>query len=772
MASEDDDETKLAYYHGHLLDEDADKLLKDDGDYLLHCRFEKGQAKPRYCLVVRAKEENRRYMVKRSEKGFKITGHARVFTSILQMMDHFISKGIDDHTLDRPIGRSKFQLHHKDIRLVKKLGAGAYGTVYKGVLVQKTSKAPSKEGKSQGRLSRSPAHGSSDEKVRKTVAVKRIESEGTDEQALTDMMKEARVMQLYFHNNIVKFYGYIIDRKPYLLVMEYCDGGSVEDRLRDDGDSITIPTRIDWTHQGSIGLEYLHSKNCIHRDIATRNCLIHQNALKLADFGMCRHTAIYKVDLSKALNVRWLAPEVWKTGETKPCTDVYAFGVMIWELFEIPYNSPYASMKAGQVKQKVMQGYRMKPQDCMPKEMADVLALAWHHKPERRPTASELRLKLRPICKKYCPNIELDDESGGDEKPPPEKSSVGSQERRKEKDKGTATAMPAAAADKMEKSEEVSAVPAVDGLAPCTAVEASTPLTPVDAKEHFVPDDEDRLPLDEEVTVPAVDGIAPSTPVHTAVEFTSPPTPMDVKEDYVPGDHDNKLDEEVSAVPAADGLEHLGIDVTFVSADLLKCPAGYVQSTIGRLLRVELRPVSHANTEDAMHGPVTTLRLARVGWFSDDEVERMRVALVGDGRLILMKDGLFLINVLVGGRGGYEREETGSKTGRSVSTTGDEIEPLMGELPKTAATTTDGPCGYCHRMVGPFRPVYKRPCCSVCRRIKEHPEKQNDCIQTPACRYYREQRELPSGEGDYSMVPSGCGACIGLQLADARDKAN
>lgn len=59
-----------------------------------------------------------------------------------------------------------------------------------------------------------------------------------------------------------------------------------------------------------VTLGFRHSKDCIHRDIATRNCLLAGEVLKLADFGMCRPSSIYKVDLNKPQNVRWLAPEV------------------------------------------------------------------------------------------------------------------------------------------------------------------------------------------------------------------------------------------------------------------------------------------------------------------------------------------------------------------------------------------------------------------------------------------------------------------------------
>lgn len=113
--------------------------------------------------------------------------------------------------------------------------------------------------------------------------------------------------------------------------------------MRNRGREIPVLRRVDMSAQAGQGLKYLHQKQCIHRDIATRNCLLSGKVLKLCDFGMCRPTAIFKVDLSKPQNVRWLAPEVWRTGETKFCTDIYAFAVMLWELFEQPYNSPYST---------------------------------------------------------------------------------------------------------------------------------------------------------------------------------------------------------------------------------------------------------------------------------------------------------------------------------------------------------------------------------------------------------------------------------------------
>ncbi|VDN22477.1 unnamed protein product [Gongylonema pulchrum] len=253
------------------------------------------------------------------------------------------------------------------------IGCGAYGTVYKGLLLRNLI----------------------------PVAIKRLDCYDKTEQGLIDLMKEARVMQLYDHINVVKFFGFIVDRAPYLLVMEYCKDGSVEDKLRAGGKRLSVAARVDMATQISRGLEYLHFKMCIHRDIATRNCLLSGSIVKLADFGMCRATLVYKIDLTKPQNVRWLAPEVWRSGETRFCTDVYAFAITLWELFEIPYIHPYSNWKAYKVKEKVMAGYRLPSPGEMPDAVATLMRRCWDQDPKRRPTAKEVRDELEAINKKY-----------------------------------------------------------------------------------------------------------------------------------------------------------------------------------------------------------------------------------------------------------------------------------------------------------------------------------------------------------------------------------
>uniref|UniRef100_A0A158P5V1 Tyrosine-protein kinase n=1 Tax=Angiostrongylus cantonensis TaxID=6313 RepID=A0A158P5V1_ANGCA len=369
------DDSNLPYFHGALMDQDADTMLQNEGDFLIQTRHSSGAVRQRMVIAIRTKDSIKRIDIRRSENGVRLGG--KTFANLRKMVEYYSEKPIvlqggEELLLKKAVPKGKYQLVHSDVKLLKKIGSGAYGTVYRGLLLRDHNRM---------------------------IAVKRIDSEGTDDQALVEMMKEARVMQLNEHKHIVKFFGFIVDRMPYLLVMEYCDGGSVEDRLRAHPKKTTIPMRVDMSTQVSYGLEYLHSRDCIHRDIATRNCLIDKSIVKLADFGMCRATNVYKIDLSKPLNVRWLAPEVWRIGETRYNTDIYAYGVMLWEMFAIPYNSPYAEWKAYTVKQKVMAGYRMPPPRAMPEEIVTIMELAWNHDPEKRPDASSLRKLLEEVNK-------------------------------------------------------------------------------------------------------------------------------------------------------------------------------------------------------------------------------------------------------------------------------------------------------------------------------------------------------------------------------------
>ncbi|KAK6046882.1 hypothetical protein COOONC_15614, partial [Cooperia oncophora] len=121
----------------------------------------------------------------------------------------------------------------------------------------------------------------------------------------------------------------------------------------------------------SKGLEYLHYKNCIHRDVATRNCLVHDNDVKISDFGLSRELSNrekkYKLkDMNQRLPIRWLAPEVLATATYSTKSDVFSFGVMLWEIYT-GGALPYQNMTLPEVRARVLSGYRLSAPYKMPK---------------------------------------------------------------------------------------------------------------------------------------------------------------------------------------------------------------------------------------------------------------------------------------------------------------------------------------------------------------------------------------------------------------------
>uniref|UniRef100_A0A915EEC7 non-specific protein-tyrosine kinase n=1 Tax=Ditylenchus dipsaci TaxID=166011 RepID=A0A915EEC7_9BILA len=370
-----EDEQDIFYFHGNLPDSDVDKLLEKDGDFLIQSKHVIARTHTKLYLAIQWDSKVERREIDRLVDGFRLAKFNKSFGTLRSLVKYYYKHGISSSKgvvlqLKRPMSRSKYELTHKDIKLKKKIGSGAYGTVYRAIMV----------------------------KTQEVVAVKRIAPDGKTDQALMEMMKEARVMQMYDHKNIVHFHGFIVSQAPYLLVMEYCSGGSLEDRLRSEGANILTARRVNYSMQGARGLEYIHYKNCIHRDIAARNCLLSGNVLKLADFGMCRATTIYKIDLSKPLNV-------WKTGETSAATDIYAFAILLWEMFTTPYEPPYAKWKAYEVKQRVISGYRLPPPSNMPDRMAVIMKSCWDHELRNRPKAQAVRKSIEEIDREYS-NVE------------------------------------------------------------------------------------------------------------------------------------------------------------------------------------------------------------------------------------------------------------------------------------------------------------------------------------------------------------------------------
>lgn len=176
------------------------------------------------------------------------------------------------------------------------------------------------------------------------VAVKTLPEMSTG-QAEADFLMEAAIMAKFNHPNIVHLIGVCFDRHPRFIVLELLAGGDLKNFLREGRSKperpspLTMKDLVFCALDVAKGCRYMESKRFIHRDIAARNCLLSSKGpgrvVKIADFGMARD--IYRSDYYRKggkamLPIKWMPPEAFLDGIFTSKTDVWSFGVLLWEV--------------------------------------------------------------------------------------------------------------------------------------------------------------------------------------------------------------------------------------------------------------------------------------------------------------------------------------------------------------------------------------------------------------------------------------------------------
>ncbi|KOX68855.1 Tyrosine kinase receptor Cad96Ca, partial [Melipona quadrifasciata] len=250
------------------------------------------------------------------------------------------------------------------------------------------------------------------------VAVKTLKENATERERL-DLAQELRVMKnLDPHPNVVRLLGCCTEREPMFVILEYVSGGKLQSFLRASreernhgGPGLTSRDLTGFVYQIAKGMEYLASKGIIHRDLAARNILIDENrACKVADFGFARDVAanqIYERKSEGRLPIRWMAPESLYDNIFSVKSDIWSFGVLIWEIVTLG-STPYPGLAAAEVMRRIKEGYRLdRPEHCK-RELYNIMYYCWDKDPACRPSFGELVSLAEGLLLDETDYIELD----------------------------------------------------------------------------------------------------------------------------------------------------------------------------------------------------------------------------------------------------------------------------------------------------------------------------------------------------------------------------
>ncbi|XP_015267995.1 PREDICTED: fibroblast growth factor receptor 4 [Gekko japonicus] len=261
-----------------------------------------------------------------------------------------------------------------------------------------------------GQVVRAEAYGIDQERPERpvTVAVKMLKDNATDKD-LADLISEMEMMKLMDqHKNIINLLGVCTQEGPLYVIVEFAAKGNLREYLRArrpptpdytfdvtkmPEEQLSFKDLVSCVYQVARGMEYLESKRCIHRDLAARNVLVtEENVMKIADFGLARGVHdidYYKKTSNGRLPVKWMAPEALFDRVYTHQSDVWSFGILMWEIFTLG-GSPYPGIPVEELFKLLREGHRMdKPSNCT-HELYMMMRECWHAVPSQRPTFKQL----------------------------------------------------------------------------------------------------------------------------------------------------------------------------------------------------------------------------------------------------------------------------------------------------------------------------------------------------------------------------------------------
>ncbi|XP_034881457.1 tyrosine-protein kinase Srms isoform X3 [Mirounga leonina] len=347
-----------------------------------------------YSLSVRAQAKVRHYRISTAADGLYLQ-KGRLFPSLEELLAYYkanwklirnpllqpcVPQGAASRGMECPPPPQKlpqqdeWERPHSEFALRRKLGEGYFGEVWEALWLGSTP-----------------------------VAVKVIKSAYMK---LADLSKEIQTLKSLKHERLIRLHAVCSMGQPVYIVTELMRKGSLQAFLGSpEGRAVGLPLLLSFACQVAEGMSYLEDRRIVHRDLAARNVLVGDDlACKVADFGLARllKDDIYSPSRGSKIPVKWTAPEAANYRIYSQKSDVWSFGVLLYEVFTYG-QCPYEGLSNHETLQQVTRGYRLpRPASC-PAEVYTLMLECWKGSPEERPAFATLQKKLNVAHRRLAP---------------------------------------------------------------------------------------------------------------------------------------------------------------------------------------------------------------------------------------------------------------------------------------------------------------------------------------------------------------------------------
>uniref|UniRef100_A0A3Q3LCU8 Tyrosine-protein kinase n=1 Tax=Mastacembelus armatus TaxID=205130 RepID=A0A3Q3LCU8_9TELE len=378
--------TTKPWYCKNITRTEAEQLLRQEGKEGGFVVRESSQ-KSVYTVSVYTRTlsvtgDIRHYQIKLSDTGQFFLAEKHTFNTIPEVIHYHEHNAAGLVTRLRypvgPMGRcapatsgfssEKWEINPSELTFMKELGSGQFGVVRLGKW-----------------------------RAQHKVAIKTIREGSMYEE---DFIEEAKVMMRLCHPKLVQLYGVCFQQRPLLIVAEFMENGCLLNFLRQRARGLTEAWLLSMCQDVCEGMEYLEAHSFIHRDLAARNCLVNeQSMVKVSDFGMTRYVLDNQYTSSSGAKfpVKWSPPEVLHYSKYSSKSDVWSFGVVMWEIYS-EGRTPFENRSNLDVVNDITRGIRLYRPHRASQPLYAIMYRCWHERPQGRPTFSELLEEIRKLA--------------------------------------------------------------------------------------------------------------------------------------------------------------------------------------------------------------------------------------------------------------------------------------------------------------------------------------------------------------------------------------